>query len=97
SDLEESFVRGQGKGGQKVNKTHNCVVLKHLPSGVNVRCHKERSRELNRFFARRLLADALEVKKSGITEAGKALRDKIRKKKKKKAKRAQDKTTGQNE
>ena len=51
-DLEESFVRGSGRGGQKVNKTNNCVYLKHIPTGIAVKCHVDRSRELNRFLAR---------------------------------------------
>ena len=52
-DLEESFVRGSGRGGQKVNKTNNCVYLRHTPTGIAVKCHADRSRELNRFLARR--------------------------------------------
>lgn len=59
-DLEESFVRGAGRGGQKVNKTNNCVYLKHVPTGIAVKCHVDRSRELNRFLARRELCDAVE-------------------------------------
>lgn len=59
-DLEESFVRGSGRGGQKVNKTNNCVYLKHIPTGIAVKCHVDRSRELNRFLARRELCDAVE-------------------------------------
>ena len=54
-DLEESFVRGSGRGGQKVNKTNNCVYLRHTPTGIAVKCHADRSRELNRFLARREL------------------------------------------
>ena len=58
-DLEESFVRGSGRGGQKVNKTNNCVYLRHTLTGIAVKCHADRSRELNRFLARRELCDAL--------------------------------------
>lgn len=64
-DLEERFVRGTGHGGQKVNKTNNCVYLKHLPTGIAVKCHMDRSRELNRFLARRELCDAIERVKTG--------------------------------
>ncbi len=60
ADLDESFILGSGKGGQKVNKTHSCVQLKHEPSGIIIKCQKERSRESNRFFARRLLCERLE-------------------------------------
>ncbi len=66
-DLEESFIKGGGHGGQKVNKSNNCVYLKHLPTGVAVKCHVERSRELNRFLARRELCDALERIANGIS------------------------------
>ena len=64
-DLEESFVRGSGRGGQKVNKTNNCVYLKHIPTGIAVKCHVDRSRELNRFLARRELCDAVEQMQTG--------------------------------
>ena len=64
-DLEESFVRGAGRGGQKVNKTNNCVYLKHVPTGIAVKCHVDRSRELNRFLARRDRCDAVERQQTG--------------------------------
>ncbi|MFN4872430.1 MAG: peptide chain release factor family protein, partial [Akkermansiaceae bacterium] len=51
-DLLEKFVRGSGAGGQKINKTSNCVFLKHLPSGIAIKCQMDRSREMNRFLAR---------------------------------------------
>ncbi len=60
SDLTEKFILGSGKGGQKQNKTASCVQLKHEPTGTVVKCQKERSRESNRFFARRLLCDKIE-------------------------------------
>ena len=56
-DLEEKFVRGSGRGGQKVNKTNNCVFLKHIPTGIAIKCHIDRSREINRFLARRKLCE----------------------------------------
>jgi protein subunit release factor B len=58
-DLEESFVRSSGKGGQHVNKTSTCVQLLHRPSGIEVKCMEGRSQSLNRFFARRLLLDRI--------------------------------------
>jgi len=51
-DLIEKFILGSGKGGQKVNKTSSCVYLKHLPTGIEVKCQQGRSRELNRYVAR---------------------------------------------
>ena len=65
SDLDEHFVRAAGHGGQKVNKTSSCVKLKHLPSGIEVRCQKDRSQALNRFFARRMLCDKIETQSLG--------------------------------
>ena len=58
-DLEEKFIRSSGKGGQHVNKTSTCVWLKHLPTGIEVKCMAERSQSLNRFLARRELAEKL--------------------------------------
>ena len=59
-DLEESFVRSGGKGGQNVNKVATCVVLLHRPTGTLVKCQRERSQALNRYHARQLLADKIE-------------------------------------
>jgi len=61
-DLDERYVRAGGRGGQKVNKTSSAVVLKHRPSGVVVKAQRERSRAVNRFLARRTLADRLEAR-----------------------------------
>ena len=58
-DLEESFILGGGPGGQKTNKTSSVVRLFHPPSGIQVRVGKDRSRELNRWLARRALATGL--------------------------------------
>ncbi len=56
-DLEEKFVRSSGKGGQHVNKTSTCVWLRHIPTGVEVKCMVERSQSVNRFLARRELLE----------------------------------------
>ncbi|KAA0716270.1 putative peptide chain release factor C12orf65 -like protein, mitochondrial [Triplophysa tibetana] len=64
-DLEEQFVRGSGPGGQATNKTSNCVVLKHLPTGIVVKCHQTRSVNNNRKLARDILREKLEVEYNG--------------------------------
>ena len=63
-DLEETFIRGTGAGGQKINKTSSTVVLRHLPSGVEVRCQRERSQAQNRHVARVELCDRLEAQRA---------------------------------
>lgn len=61
-DLEENFIRGSGPGGQKINKTASCVQLLHPPSGIEIKCQRERSRALNRLLARAQLCDRLEAR-----------------------------------
>jgi protein subunit release factor B len=82
-DLEEKFIRSSGRGGQKVNKTSACVYLKHIPTGIEVKCMKERNQSLNRFLARRELVKKME------RLSGKSTPDeiKIRKMKRQKSKR----------
>lgn len=67
-DLLEKFVRSSGRGGQKVNKTSSCVYLKHLPTGIEVKCMKDRSQGINRFLARRELVRQLEQLSGGAAE-----------------------------
>lgn len=87
-DLEESFVRSSGHGGQNVNKTSTCVQLLHRPSGVQVRCQETRQQGLNRFFARRVLLDKLEAQRRGIADADRAERERIRRQKRRRSRRA---------
>lgn len=86
-DLEEQFVRGSGKGGQKINKTNNCVFLKHMPSGISVKCHIDRSRELNRYLARRELCNTYEEIVNGVKTARKQAIEKMRRQKRRKSRR----------
>ncbi len=90
-DLQEKFVRASGPGGQKVNKTSSCVQLKHLPTGLSVRCSRERSQALNRFIARRRLLDRIEKMRKGFVAEEKHRIEKIRRQKRKRSRRAKEK------
>ena len=90
-DLKEHFVRSSGAGGQKVNKTSTCVVLKHKATGIEVKCQIERSQALNRFLARRILIEKLEKQIFGAKSAAEQRAWKIRKQKAKRSKRAKEK------
>lgn len=90
-DVVEKFVRSRGKGGQNVNKRATCVYLKHIPTGIEVKCQKERSQSLNRFLARRLLVEKIEELKLGRESEKWRRIEKIKKQKKKLAKRAKRK------
>ena len=90
-DFEETFVRSSGPGGQKVNKSSSCVHLVHIPTGLSVKCQRERSQALNRFLARRLLLDKIERRQKGFLEAEKEKIEKIRRQKRKRSQRAKEK------
>ena len=91
NDLIENFIRGSGAGGQKINKTSSTVQLIHKPSGIEVRCQRERSQALNRFFARRELCDKLE----GLLLREKSRKqmaiEKIRRQKRRRSRKAKEK------
>ncbi|MFZ4395210.1 MAG: peptide chain release factor-like protein [Kiritimatiellia bacterium] len=86
-DLEERFVLGSGSGGQKVNKTSSAVSLRHTPSGLAVKVQASRSREVNRWMARRTLAERLLAKVAGILTARQQEAEKIRRQKRRKSRR----------
>ena len=91
TDLEETFIRSSGPGGQKVNKSSSCVYLRHLPTGLSVKCQKERSQSLNRFLARRLLLDKIEIQQKGLMAEARQTIEKNRRQKRKRSKRAKEK------
>ncbi len=85
-DIEEKFVRSSGHGGQNVNKTSTCVYLRHVPTGIEVKCMKDRSQSINRFLARRELIKKIEIY-TGISSDDSKI-EKIRKQKAKRKSRA---------
>src|SRR3989442_6874781 len=78
SDIDESFVRSSGAGGQHVNKTSTCVQLVHRPTGLSVKCQQDRSQSVNRYLARRLLVEKIERQILGVKTAAQQLAEKIR-------------------
>jgi len=91
ADIEEKFIRSSKKGGQKVNKTSSCVYLKHKPTGIEVKCQRERSQALNRFLARRILANKIEALILGRRSEEQKRIEKIRRQKRKRSKRSKEK------
>jgi protein subunit release factor B len=90
-DLDETFVRSRGKGGQNVNKVATCVMLVHRPTGTVVKCQRERTQALNRFHARRVLADKIERQRLGAASAEAARVAKLRRQKRRRSRRAKEK------
>ena len=87
-DIEEKFIKSSGRGGQNVNKNSTCVQLKHRPTGIMVKYQKERSQNLNRFFARRELVERIDTMINGVRSQEIIKQAKIAKQKLKRKKRA---------
>jgi protein subunit release factor B len=91
SEIEETFVRAAKSGGQKVNKTSVAVYLKHLPTGIEVKCQTTRSQALNRFLARRILVGKIGSLILGKASEARQKIEKIRRQKRRRSRRSKEK------
>ena len=89
-DLEERFVRAGGPGGQNVNKVATCVILRHRPTGLEVKVQQERSQAQNRLLARRLLAAKLEQRRLGALREERRRIAKIRRQNRRRSRAAKE-------
>jgi protein subunit release factor B len=87
-DIEESFVRSRGAGGQNVNRVATCVRLRHVPSGLEVKMQQARSQSLNRYYARRRICELLEARLLGSSSPSALARARVRKQKVRRSRRA---------
>lgn len=88
NEIDENFIRGSGHGGQKINKTSNCVVLSYPKLNLIIKNQESRQRSLNRFLALRELIDQIELKISPETSQKLKAIAKIIKQKKRRTKRS---------
>ena len=90
-ELIEKFILGSGSGGQKINKTSSCVYLKHIPTGIEVKCQKDRSREMNRYYARKELCDRIEEKIENKKSERQQMIEKVRRQKRRRSRKSKEK------
>ena len=90
-DLIEKFILGSGKGGQKINKTSSCVYLKHIPTSFEIKCQRDRSREMNRYYARKELCDWLEETLENKKSERQQEMEKIRRQKRRRSRKSKEK------
>jgi len=91
TDIIEKFIHSSGHGGQNLNKVATCVYIKHIPTSIEIKCQKYRTQLLNRYAARKMLADAIETMTLGEKSRKIQAIEKIRRQKRKRSKRAKEK------
>ena len=91
NDIVEKFIHSSGNGGQNVNKVATCVYLKYIPLNIEIKCQKGRTQLLNRYYARKMLAEELENRILGEKSKKQREIEKIRRQKRKRSKRAKEK------
>lgn len=91
NDLTEKFILASGKGGQKIQKTSSCVYLKHIPTGLEIKCQKDRQRETNRYLARKMLCEKIKEKSFHEKSEKQKLTEKIRRQKQRKTRKQKQK------
>lgn len=91
ADCIEKFIVGSGKGGQKLHKTASTVYLKHIPSGLEIKCQESRSREDNRYFARERMCEKLQAMLSDEKTKKQQKLEKIKRQKKRRSRRSRQK------
>ena len=87
-DIVERFIRSKGPGGQNVNKTSTCVYLKHISTGIEVKCQKERTQVLNRYIARKILVNKIENLVLGKLSEEQQRIEKLRRQKRRRSRKA---------
>ncbi len=90
-DLVEKFILGSGSGGQKINKTSSCVYLKHIPTGIEIKCQRDRSREMNRYYARKELCNRFEEKIENKKSERQQMIEKVRRQKRRRSRKSKEK------
>lgn len=90
-DFQETFVRSGGHGGQNVNKTSTCVMLRHVPTGLSVKCQTSRHQGRNRILARQMLMDKIEEVRQKRAMSARSAAEKIRRQKRKRSRSAKNK------
>ena len=90
SDVRQTFVRSGGHGGQNVNKTSTCVMLTHLPTGLQVKCQTTRQQAVNRLIARSLLLDKIDSARREQANAARSEKEKLRRQKRPRSRAAKE-------